>query len=290
MSQPVDSNSRSKLSASQVAAHKGGNPLVMLALYDVQHARIAEAAGVDMILVGDSVGMAVLGLDSTLQVTLDNIIYHARAVRRGAPNTHITGDLPFMTYQVSDEQAVANAGKLVAKAGVDSVKLEGGVAMASRIAAITQVGIPVVAHIGLLPQTATVQGGFKVQGKDVATAKQLLEDASAVTEAGAFAVVVELVGAQLASRITNAVAVPTIGIGAGVHCDGQVLVAPDLLGMDDRFQPRFLKKYADLHGTILSAFSSYANDVRTRSYPDDEHSFKTPAATVDSLDGTLTNP
>jgi 3-methyl-2-oxobutanoate hydroxymethyltransferase len=284
MSQSQDTSKRSKLSARDVAARKGGEPIVMLALYDAQLGRHAESAGIDMILVGDSLGMVLLGLGATTQVTLDNIIYHASAVRRGAPNTHIVGDLPFMTYQVSDEQAVTNAGRLVSEAGVDSVKLEGGVAMASRIEAIARVGIPVVAHIGLLPQTATVQGGFKVQGKDVRAARQMIEDARVVTEAGAFAIVIEMVGAQLAGRITSSVAIPTIGIGAGVDCDGQVLVAPDMLGMDDRFRPRFLKTYANLNETIQSAFSAYAGDVRSRTYPDDPHSFKTPADTLAALD------
>jgi 3-methyl-2-oxobutanoate hydroxymethyltransferase len=284
MSQSQDTSNRSKLSARDVAARKGGEPIVMLALYDAQLGRHAESAGIDMILVGDSLGMVMLGLGATTQVTLDNIIYHASAVRRGAPNTHIVGDLPFMTYQVSDEQAVTNAGRLVSEAGVDSVKLEGGVAMASRIEAIARVGIPVVAHIGLLPQTATVQGGFKVQGKDVRAARQMIEDARAVTEAGAFAIVIEMVGAQLAGRITSSVAIPTIGIGAGVDCDGQVLVAPDMLGMDDRFRPRFLKTFASLNETIQSAFSAYADDVRSRTYPDDSHSFKTPADTMAALD------
>jgi 3-methyl-2-oxobutanoate hydroxymethyltransferase len=284
MSQSQDISKRSKLSARDVAARKGGEPIVMLALYDAQLGRHAESAGIDMILVGDSLGMVLLGLGATTQVTLDNIIYHASAVRRGAPNTHIVGDLPFMTYQVSDEQAVTNAGRLVSEAGVDSVKLEGGVAMASRIEAIARVGIPVVAHIGLLPQTATVQGGFKVQGKDVRAARQMIEDARVVTEAGAFAIVIEMVGAQLAGRITSSVAIPTIGIGAGVDCDGQVLVAPDMLGMDDRFRPRFLKTYANLNETIQSAFSAYAGDVRSRTYPDDSHSFKTPADTLAALD------
>lgn len=289
MSEIQSMETRSKLSASEIAAQKSGLPLVMLAVYDVHLGRIAEAAGIDMLLVGDSLGMAVLGLPSTTQVTLDNIIYHAQAVRRGAPNTHITGDLPFMTYQVSDEEAVANAGRLVAEAGVDSVKLEGGVAMASRIAAISRIGIPVVAHIGLLPQTAIGQGGFKVQGKDVAAARQLLDDARAVTDAGAFAIVIELVGAQLAERITKAVSIPTIGIGAGSQCDGQVLVAPDMLGMDKRFRPRFLKTYADLNETIESAFSAYARDVRARAYPDMAHSFKTPIDTIEALDASANN-
>jgi 3-methyl-2-oxobutanoate hydroxymethyltransferase len=284
MSHVNESNRPAKLSAGAISARKGGAPIAMLALYDAPLARLAEAAGIDMILVGDSLGMAVLGMDSTTGVTLENVIYHAQAVRRGAPHTHVVGDLPFMTYQVSDEQAVTSAGRLVAEAGVDSVKLEGGVAMADRVRAITRVGIPVVAHIGLLPQTAGLDGGYRVQGRDAAAARRLMADAQAVVEAGAFAVVIELVGAELAGRITASVPIPTIGIGAGVECDGQVLVAPDMLGVDDRFRPRFLKTYADLSGTITAAFSAYANDVRSRAYPDADHSFKTPPAALAALD------
>lgn len=272
-----------KLAARDITARKGAEPIVMLALYEAQLARLAEEAGIDMILIGDSLAMVMLGMPTTTGIMLDNIIYHARAVRRGAPNTHIVGDLPFMTYQVSDEQAVESAGRLVAEGGVDSVKLEGGAAMASRIRAITRIGIPVMAHIGLLPQTATIQGGFKVQGRDLAAASQLLADAKAVTEAGAYAVVIEMVGAELSRLITDSILVPTIGIGAGVHCDGQVLVAPDMLGMDDRFQPRFLKQYAHLSETILGAFTTFASDVRNRTYPDAEHSFKTPKSTLEAL-------
>jgi 3-methyl-2-oxobutanoate hydroxymethyltransferase len=272
-----------KLSARDVRARKGATPITMLALYDAQMARIAEAAGINIILVGDSLGMAVQGMESTAQVTLEQIIYHARAVRRGAPHTHVVGDLPFMTYQVSDEQAVANAGRLVAEASVDSVKLEGGAAMANRISAITRAGIPVMAHVGLLPQTAQVQGGFKVQGRDPEGARQLRADVTAVTEAGAFAIVIELVGAQLAAAMTRRTSLPTIGIGAGNECDGQVLVAPDMLGMDHRFRPRFLKTYADLDSEIQGAFKTYAADVRERKYPDLAHSFNTPAETLAEL-------
>jgi 3-methyl-2-oxobutanoate hydroxymethyltransferase len=290
MSQQSAGSGKFRLSAQDVTARKNSVPLVMLALYDAQMARIAEAAGVDLVLVGDSVGMAVQGMESTAQVTLEQIIYHARAVRRGAPNTHVVGDLPFMTYQVSNEQAVTNAGRLVAEAGVDSVKLEGGVAMADRIAAIARAGIPVMAHIGLLPQTASVQGGFKVQGRNAVAARQLLADAEAVTQAGAFAIVIELVGRELAGEITRSTSLPTIGIGAGVECDGQVLVAPDMLGMDHRFRPRFLKTYADLDTTIRLAFESYATDVRTRSYPDSDYSFKTPAEALAALSSEQLKP
>src|SRR6188472_3718377 len=284
MSKQSESPGRSKLTAVDIANAKGSRPLTMLALYDAQMARLAEESGIDMLLVGDSKGMVVLGLESTAQVTLDEILHHTQAVRRGAPKTHVVADLPFMTYQVSDEQAVESAGRLVKEGGADSVKLEGGEAMASRIAAIARIGIPVIAHIGLLPQTAAAQSGFKVQGREIAAAKQLLRDAKVVAAAGAIAVVVELVPSELAERITKLVAVPTIGIGAGVHCDGQVLVANDMLGADDRFKPRFLKTYADLAGSIRGAFSAYAEDVRTRAYPTPKHSFGLPEETSAALD------
>ena len=275
---------RKKLSAVDLAAAKGGVPLTMLALYDVQMARLAEESGIDILLVGDSMGMVVMGLESTTAVTMDDVLHHAASVRRGAPNTHVIGDLPFMSYQISDAQAVENAGRLVKEAGVDSVKLEGGVAMADRIRAISRIGIPVVAHIGMLPQTAGAQGGFKVQGREITAARQLIADAAAVAGAGAIAIVIELVPAELAEVITRSVRVPTIGIGAGNGCDGQVLVAPDLLGMDDRFRPKFLKPYANLAGTIRDAFAEYAADVRTRAFPDVAHSFKLPAETLNALE------
>lgn len=284
MSKHPEPSTRTKLTAQAIAATKGAQPLTMLALYDAQMARLAEESGIDMLLVGDSMGMVVLGLESTAQVTLDEIVHHTQAVRRGAPKTHVVADLPFMTYQVSDEQAVENAGRLVKEGGADSVKLEGGEAMASRIAAISRIGIPVVAHIGLLPQTAAAQSGFKVQGREIAAARQLLRDATAVVEAGAIAVVLELIPSELAERVTRSVPIPTIGIGAGVHCDGQVLVANDMLGADDRFQPRFLKTYADLAGTIRGAFTAYAADVRERAYPTPKHSFGLPDETRAALD------
>lgn len=279
---------RRKRPAAELAAAKGSQPLVMLALYDAVMARLAEAAGIDMILVGDSVGTVMLGLDSTAPVTLEQIIHHATGVRRGAPKTHIVADLPFMTYQVSDEQAVASAGRLLKEAGVDAVKLEGGEAMASRIDAITRAGIPAMAHIGLLPQTASAHGGYRVQGRDIASARQMLEDARAVEAAGAYAVVLELVPYELAAKVTETVGIPTIGIGAGSACDGQVLVSSDLLGMDPSFHPRFLKKYANLAETIQGAFTDYASDVRGGVYPGPEHVTKLPAETLAALDAPET--
>ena len=278
MSKQPEPSTRIKLTAQAIAGTKNAQPLAMLALYDAQMARLAEESGIDMLLVGDSMGMVVLGLESTAQVTLDEILHHTQAVRRGAPKTHVVADLPFMTYQVSDEQAVENAGRLVKEGGADSVKLEGGEAMASRIAAISRIGIPVVAHIGLLPQTAAAQGGFKVQGREIAAARQVLRDAEAVTEAGAIAVVLELIPSELAERVTRSVPIPTIGIGAGVHCDGQVLVSHDLLGLFERFTPKFVKKYADLHAEMQKAFSEYIADVQAQQFPAAEHSIMMDAA------------
>jgi 3-methyl-2-oxobutanoate hydroxymethyltransferase len=274
---------RRRRSAREIALAKGSTPLVMLALYDAAMARLAEAAGVDMILVGDSVGTTMLGLDSTAPVTLDQIVHHATAVRRGAPGTHIVADLPFMTYQVSNEQAVTSAGRLIKETGADAVKLEGGVMMADRIAAIRRAGIPVVGHIGLLPQTANAGGGYRIQGRDIDSAKQLIADAKAVEDAGAYAIVIELVPQELATTITEMVSIPTIGIGAGIGCDGQVLVASDLLGIDESFQPRFLKKYANLGETIRTAFGEFATDVRNRAYPGEANVTHLPAETLDAL-------
>lgn len=291
MSQAASDTPRQRLAAAEIRAsgRDDGAPLVMITAYDAVHARLVEAAGVDMILVGDSVGTTLLGYDSTAQVTLDDIVHHARAVRRGAPNTHVTADLPFGTYEASDEQAVASAVRLIRDGLADSVKLEGGTRVASRIRAITDAGIPVVAHIGLLPQTAAGSGGMKVRGRTVEEARAILADAHAVTEAGAFATVIEMVPAGLARRITEAIAIPTIGIGAGADCDGQVLVITDLLGMDTSFSPKFLRRYAALEGTIRDAVAAYASDVRGRSYPDDEHSFRLPEAVAAALDDEATS-
>lgn len=276
---------RQKLLAPAIRGAKGGPRLVMVTAYDAPTARLAQEAGVDLILAGDSVGTALLGFDSTVPVTLEMIVHHCRAARRGAPDVHIIADLPFMTYQVSDEQAVANAGRLIQDGGADAVKLEGGLAMASRIAAITAAGIPVMGHIGLTPQTAGNLGGLKVQGNDVETARKLLADAGAVARAGAYALVIEVVPAALGKRITERVPVPTIGIGAGPDCDGQVLVSTDLLGLGGEFKPRFVQTYADLSGTIRDAFAAYARDVRAGSYPRKEHTYGIKPEVLRELDG-----
>lgn len=282
---PSASDQREKLLAPAIRAAKGGPPLVMVTAYDAPTARLAQEARVDLILVGDSVGTALLGLDSTVPVTIEMILHHCRAARRGAPQTHIVADLPFLTYQASDEQAVVNAGRLLQEGGADAVKLEGGRAMASRIAAVTAAGIPVMGHIGLTPQSAGSLGGLKVQGRDVETARNLLADAEAVADAGAYALVIEVVPAALGKRITERVPIPTIGIGAGPECDGQVLVSTDLLGLGGEFKPRFVQAYANLDTTIRDAFAAYARDVRVRAYPRKEHTYGMKADVLAELDG-----
>jgi len=250
----------------------GALPLVMLTAYDAPTARLATEAGIDMLLVGDSVGTAVLGYESTVPVTLADIIHHAKAVRRGAPGAHIVADLPFMTYQVSDEQAVTNAGRLLQEAGVNAVKLEAGQLLVSRVRAIAQAGIPVVGHVGLTPQTADALGGMRVQGQDVDGAREVLLDARAVADAGAYALVIEVVPAELGRIITGQLDIPTIGIGAGPDCDGQVLVWTDLAGLtakpdDQAFHPRFVRQYLHLNQRLGEAFAAFAEDVRSGSYP-----------------------
>ncbi len=257
---------------------EGARPLVMLTAYDAPTARLAAESGIDMLLVGDSVGTAVLGYESTVPVTLADIIHHAKAVRRGAPNAHIVADLPFMTYQVSDEQAVTNAGRLLQEAGVNAVKLEVGQLLASRVRAIAQAGIPVVGHVGLTPQTADALGGMRVQGQDVDGAREVLANARAVADAGAYALVIEVVPAELGRIITEQLDIPTIGIGAGPDCDGQVLVWTDLVGLtakadDQAFHPRFVQQYLRLNELLGEAFATFANDVRSGTYPRPEQTY-----------------
>jgi len=246
----------------------------MLAAYDFPTARLLEGAGADVILVGDSLGMVFQGRSTTIPVTVDEIVYHTKAVRRGAPSTHITSDLPFLSYQQSDAQALANAARLLQEGGADSVKLEGGILVKARIRALVTAGIPVVGHVGLGPQSVGTTGGFRVQGRDLASAKRVIEDAKAVAEAGAFAVVIELVPAELASIVSEQIAIPTIGIGAGAGCDGQVLVAADVIGLDDRYAFKFVRRYAEVGKAMSTAFASFAEDVRSGSYPADNESHR----------------
>jgi 3-methyl-2-oxobutanoate hydroxymethyltransferase len=253
-----------------LAAKARGTRLTMLTAYDYTMARLLDDAGVDSLLVGDSLGMVVQGQPDSLAVTMDEMVYHTRLVARGVRRSLLVADLPFLSYQVSPEQAVANAGRLIKEGGAHAVKLEGGARSAAAIAAVTAADIPLVGHIGLTPQSVRRLGGFKVQ-RD---AEKLLEDARAVEAAGAFAMVVECVPSELAARITAGVKIPTIGIGAGPHCDGQVLVTPDLLGLFDELRPRFVKQYADLGAEVRRAAAAYCREVREGTFPAAEHSFR----------------
>ena len=250
-----------------------GQPIVMLTAYDVVTARVAEAAGVPILLVGDTLGIMVQGHQSTVPVKLDHILYHAEIVVRTTETPLVVGDMPFLSYNVSPEQALINAGRLMQEAGVSAVKLEGGEALAPTIERIVHAGIPVVAHIGLMPQSINVVGGFRVQGKDADSARQLVRDAEAVQAAGAFAVVLESVPAQLAQIITERLRIPTIGIGAGPHCDGQVQVIHDILGLFDDFVPRHTHQYAKLGEAMRAAVAAYVQDTQARRFPTDENSF-----------------
>lgn len=251
---------------------QAGEKITMLTAYDYPSAQFVEEAGVDMILVGDSVGMVVLGYESTVPVTMEEMLHHTKAVRRGAPQTFVVADMPFMSYPTVD-LAILNAGRLIKEGGADAVKLEGGVEIAPIIQMLTRAGIPVVGHIGLTPQTATQLGGFKVQGRDLESAKQLIRDAQALEESGAFMLVLEAIPKQVAARITATIKIPTIGIGAGIDCDGQVLVFHDILGLFKRFRPKFVKQYAELRSNCVQAIQSYHNEVKSGSFPAQEHTF-----------------
>jgi 3-methyl-2-oxobutanoate hydroxymethyltransferase len=251
-------------------------PIVMVTAYDAPGGRLADAAGADMILVGDSAAMVVLGHDSTVPATVDEMLVLTRAVTRGARRPLVVADMPFGSFQVSDEEAVANAVRFVKEAGADAVKLEGAGPTLSRVHSLVGAGIPVMAHIGLTPQSATMLGGFKAQGRTADKARRLLEDAHALEAAGAFSLVLEAVPAPVAARITEELRIPTIGIGAGVDCDGQVLVWHDLLGLYEGRAPRFVKQYADLAGEIRRALEAYAEDVRARRFPEEQHTYAMP--------------
>jgi 3-methyl-2-oxobutanoate hydroxymethyltransferase len=268
------SDAREKITAPGILAMKGtGQKVVMVTAYDYPTARAVELSGIEAILVGDSLGMVVLGYESTIPVTMEDMVHHTRAVMRGVSTVHVVADLPFMSYQVSDEQALVNAGRLMKEGGADAVKLEGGRAVASRIEAIVRAGIPVMAHIGLTPQASAALGGFKVQGRSLDAARSLIDDALAVERAGAYAVVLEAIPRQLGRIVTSRLSIPTIGIGAGVDCDGQVLVNADLLGSYDRFTPRFAKQYTNLLEEMRTAFSTFAGEVRSGEFPAQEHGF-----------------
>ncbi|MBL8954257.1 MAG: 3-methyl-2-oxobutanoate hydroxymethyltransferase [Myxococcaceae bacterium] len=251
-----------------------GQKICMVTAYDATFARILDEAGADVLLVGDSLGMVVQGNDSTLPVTMEQMIYHSRAVSRGAKRAHVVGDLPFMSYQTSVDEAVKNAGRMIAEGGAHSVKLEGGSEFADVVKAIVRASIPVMGHIGLTPQSVHKMGGYVVQGRDEDAARKLLDDAVALEAAGCFALVMEGVPLELAKTITARLHIPTIGIGAGKHCDGQVLVCYDLLGFNPDFKPKFVKRYADGFGTVKAAASKFFEEVREVSFPDEDHSFR----------------
>lgn len=270
--------SRNRLTIPRIRDSKvrnGANPLTMVTAYDAPTAALADQAGIDILLVGDSVGTAVLGLESTVHVTLEMMLHHLAAVRRGAPRAHIVADLPFGCFESSDSRAIDSSVALI-KGGADAVKIEGGSKLARRIQAIANVGIPVVGHIGLTPQSANSLGGYKVQGRDLESAGRLIADAAAIAEAGAYALVVEVVPSLVGKLITNAVTIPVIGIGAGPSTDGQVLVWTDLAGFTQGHTARFVRAYADLSTTLRDAFMAFAAEVRQGHYPAPEHEYATP--------------
>lgn len=260
--------------ATFAAAKAKGEKLSMLTAYDYSTAKLEDESGINGILVGDSLGNVVLGYEDTVSVTMEDMIHHGAAVARGAKNALVVVDMPFMSYEVTVEEAVRNAGRLMKEGRAGAVKLEGGVRVAEQIRAIVKAGIPVMGHVGLTPQSINVFGGFKVQGKSEEAARALLADAKAVEEAGAFAVVIEAVPAALAQMITDAVSIPTIGIGAGAGCDGQILVYQDMLGMFSDFTPKFVKRYADVGEVMREAFANYAAEVASGAFPTEEHTYK----------------
>jgi 3-methyl-2-oxobutanoate hydroxymethyltransferase len=259
-----------------------GEKVTMITVYDYPFARLVDRSAAELILVGDSLGMVIQGLEHTNPVTLEEIIYHAKAVRRGAPNTLVVGDMPFMSYQISPEQALASAGRIVKEGGADCVKMEGGEDFAPYVAKIVKAGIPVIGHIGLTPQSAAALGGFKVQGRTPEQAQQLIADAKALDEAGAFAMVLECIPAGVAKVITASVGAITIGCGAGPHVDGQNLNAYDILGLFERFVPKFVKQYQVLAPDIIAGFDAFTAEVRSGSYPAPEHCF-TGGVEIDKL-------
>ncbi len=252
---------------------KSREKITMLTAYDYPMAHLIDSSGVDAILMGDSLGMVVLGYDSTVCVTMDEMIHHSKAVRRGVKRAFLIGDMPFMSYQASGEEAVRNAGRFVKEAGCDAVKVEGGEDVTPRVKEIIKAGIPVLGHIGLTPQSVSKLGGYRVQGKDSESAARLVKDALALEKTGCFAVILECVPRELAGRITEKLNIPTIGIGAGVSCDGQVLVTHDIIGYFDKFVPKFVKQYAKVGDTIREAVAKFKKETESGVFPDDEHSF-----------------
>lgn len=268
-------NKSSRKTIMDIKKMKGlGEKITVLTAYDYPISAILDECGIDMILVGDSLGNVILGYDDTIPVTMEDMLHHTKAVTRAAQNSFVIGDMPFLSYQVSPELALANAGRFLKEAGAQAVKLEGGRESAETVRKITSAGIPVMGHLGLTPQSIHQIGGFKVQGRKEDAALRIIEDARILEDAGAFSIVLELVPEKLAEEITKSISIPTIGIGGGVHCDGQVLVINDMLGMFDKFTPKHVKKYANLSPEIRKAVKSYIAEVKNCSFPDTEHSFK----------------
>jgi 3-methyl-2-oxobutanoate hydroxymethyltransferase len=294
---PPNASLTKKVTAPDLRARKGGEKIAMVTAYDFTMARLADEAGVDMVLVGDSLGMVVQGLSTTIPVSLDEMAYHCRAVARGLGHAHLVGDLPFMSYQVSPQQAVESAGILMKEGACESVKLEGGQEVAEHVHRIVRAGVAVVGHVGLTPQSVHALGGFKVQGRGADAAEKVLADAIALEQAGAFAIVLEAIPPDVAAQITEMLTIPTIGIGAGAGCDGQVLVCTDLLGLSRGHQPKFAKRFANLGEAAVGAFTAYVTEVRAGTFPTAAQSYKpnaTPAmghrqpiATADELDAPL---
>jgi 3-methyl-2-oxobutanoate hydroxymethyltransferase len=281
---------QAKLTIPELAGLKReGQKIVMVTAYDAPGGRLADAAGVDLVLVGDSAAMTVLGHDSTVPATVDELIVLTRAVTRGATRPLVVADMPFGSFQVSDEEALRNAIRFLKEAGADAVKLEGAGPSLSRVAALVGAGIPVMGHIGLTPQSATALGGFKAQGRTAEKALQLLADARALEAAGCFSIVLEAVPAPVAARITQELSVPTIGIGAGAECDGQVLVWHDLLGLYAGHSPRFVKRYADLAGEIQRALEAYSGEVRSGAFPEEQHTYSIPDEELALFEASLEN-
>lgn len=259
--------------ASLLEMHASGRPIVVTTCYDALFAQLLEEAGVDVLLVGDSLGMVVQGHDSTVPVTLDQMVYHSSLVARGSKRALVVADMPFLTADLETPDVLRSAGRLMQEGGAQAVKLEGGQRIAPKVEALVAAGIPVMGHLGLTPQSVHVFGGYQTRATDRAAQEQLLEDAKLLERAGAFSIVLEKIPAEFAREVTNALSIPTIGIGAGVDCSGQVLVTPDLLGLFDKFRPKFVRRYADLGQTVREAVGRFADDVRERRFPNDDESF-----------------
>jgi len=260
-----------------------GRKLVMVTAYDYPFGLLADKAEVDIVLVGDSLGMVVMGLEGTVEVNMEHMIHHIKAVVRGCKGPLVIGDMPFMSYNTSIRDAIINAGRLMKEGGCDAIKLEGGVDFAPTVEAVVKAGIPVQGHIGLTPQTASALGGFKMQGRDAMAAKKIIDDAKALEDAGVFSIILEAVPAPLGQLVAEAVRVPVIGIGAGPNVDGQVLVTHDMIGLFDKFVPKFVKQYTQIRETILEALKQYKQEVQSVTFPGPEHSFKMPDEALEQL-------